>query len=229
MLAFCTALTPAVLVSGCQLPVLGPGYYAACAVGGAVACGLTHTLITPLDLVKCNKQANPALFSRSALSGLTAVYGGALSSAGFGSGLRALFRGWGPTCVGYSLQGAIKFGLYELIKSQSLVRLEPEQAVARRDAVCLAAAASAELLADVALCPLEAVKVRVQTEPTFARGLTVSSDSTWAAAALCSLTLLPRPALLPLRTVCLGCCARAACGICTAASCLWSCARCRTR
>lgn len=27
-------------------------YYAKCAVGGAISCGLTHTLIVPLDLVK---------------------------------------------------------------------------------------------------------------------------------------------------------------------------------
>lgn len=34
-----------------------------------------------------------------------------------------------------------------------------------------AASASAEVLADVALCPWESVKVRIQTSPNFARGL----------------------------------------------------------
>lgn len=33
----------------------------------------------------------------------------------------------------------------------------------------LAASASAEFFADIALCPFEAVKVRVQTQPGFAR------------------------------------------------------------
>ena len=31
-------------------------YYALCAVGGALSCGITHTLVTPLDLVKCRLQ-----------------------------------------------------------------------------------------------------------------------------------------------------------------------------
>jgi solute carrier family 25 (mitochondrial phosphate transporter), member 3 len=31
-------------------------FYNACAIGGALACGLTHTLVTPLDLVKCRRQ-----------------------------------------------------------------------------------------------------------------------------------------------------------------------------
>lgn len=37
--------------------------------------------------------------------------------------------------------------------------------------IYLAGSASAEVIADVALCPMEAVKVRVQTQPGFARGL----------------------------------------------------------
>lgn len=31
-------------------------YYAKCMLGGVLACGLTHTLITPLDVTKCNMQ-----------------------------------------------------------------------------------------------------------------------------------------------------------------------------
>jgi solute carrier family 25 phosphate transporter 3 len=38
----------------------------------------------------------------------------------------------------------------------------------------MAASASAEVIADVGLCPFEAVKVRIQTNPQFARGLMVS-------------------------------------------------------
>lgn len=31
-------------------------YYAKCALGGILACGLTHTVICPLDVTKCNMQ-----------------------------------------------------------------------------------------------------------------------------------------------------------------------------
>lgn len=39
-----------------KIEMFSPRYYAACAVGGSLCCGLTHTAITPLDLVKCNMQ-----------------------------------------------------------------------------------------------------------------------------------------------------------------------------
>ena len=31
-------------------------YFALCAFGGVLSCGITHTLVTPLDLVKCRLQ-----------------------------------------------------------------------------------------------------------------------------------------------------------------------------
>lgn len=31
-------------------------YYLKCCVGGIVSCGGTHTLVTPLDVAKCNMQ-----------------------------------------------------------------------------------------------------------------------------------------------------------------------------
>jgi hypothetical protein len=42
---------------------LGPvphdlSYYSKCMLGGALACGLTHAGITPLDVAKCNMQAS---------------------------------------------------------------------------------------------------------------------------------------------------------------------------
>jgi len=30
-------------------------------IGGALGCGLTHTFVTPLDVVKCNMQAHPGV------------------------------------------------------------------------------------------------------------------------------------------------------------------------
>lgn len=34
-------------------------FYVACSLGGIVACGATHTAVTPLDVVKCNMQTDP--------------------------------------------------------------------------------------------------------------------------------------------------------------------------
>ena len=37
-------------------------YYALCGVGGILSCGITHTAIVPLDLVKCRIQVDPAKY-----------------------------------------------------------------------------------------------------------------------------------------------------------------------
>jgi solute carrier family 25 (mitochondrial phosphate transporter), member 3 len=39
-----------------KIEMYSPAFYAACTAGGVASCGLTHMLVTPLDLVKCNMQ-----------------------------------------------------------------------------------------------------------------------------------------------------------------------------
>lgn len=85
--------------------------------------------------------------------------------------MRGFFRGWVPTLLGYSAQGACKFGFYEFFKKYYSDIVGAENAAKYKTFIYLAGSASAEVIADVALCPMEAVKVRVQTQPGFARGL----------------------------------------------------------
>ncbi|KAL3462961.1 mitochondrial carrier domain-containing protein [Aspergillus heterothallicus] len=75
-------------------------------------------------------------------------------------GVRGIFFGWSPTFLGYSLQGAGKYGFYEYFKYLYGDHLFPNM---NRTAVFLGASASAEFFADIALCPMEAIKVRMQT------------------------------------------------------------------
>ena len=86
-------------------------------------------------------------------------------------GVSALATGFGPTAAGYFLQGAFKFGGYELFKQQFINYFGYETASNNRTAVYLASAATAEFFADIALCPLEATRIRLVSEPTFASGL----------------------------------------------------------
>lgn len=82
-------------------------------------------------------------------------------------GVSAFWRGWAGKFYGYGLQGGFRFGLYEYLKSfYSNVWKD-----GNRSLVYFASSASAEVLANLALCPFEAVKVRVQTQPHFAEGL----------------------------------------------------------
>ncbi|KAF1808627.1 mitochondrial carrier [Eremomyces bilateralis CBS 781.70] len=143
-----------------KIELFSPTYFAACTVGGIIACGPTHTAVTPLDVVKTRRQVDSSLY-KSNLQGWRTIYRG--------EGLRGVFTGWSPTLVGYSFQGAGKYGFYELFKYTYGERWFPG---ANKTVVYLAASASAEALADLALCPLEMVKVRMQTTiPPFARNM----------------------------------------------------------
>nr|CAB3484667.1 unnamed protein product [Digitaria exilis] len=145
---------------GRRIEMYSPAFYAACTAGGVASCGLTHMTVTPLDLVKCNMQIDPAKYKSI--------------SSGFGvllkeQGAKGFFRGWVPTLLGYSAQGACKFGFYEFFKKYYSDIAGPEYAAKYKTLIYLAGSASAEVIADVTLCPMEAVKVRVQTQPGFAR------------------------------------------------------------
>lgn len=131
-------------------------YYAMCAFGGLLSCGLTHTAVVPLDLVKCRIQVDPAKYG-SIIKGFRVT----LREEGF----RALGKGWAPTFFGYSMQGVGKFGFYEAFKILYSGILGEENTYLWRTSLYLAASASAEFFADIALCPMEAVKVRIQTQP----------------------------------------------------------------
>ncbi|KAK0731151.1 mitochondrial carrier domain-containing protein [Lasiosphaeris hirsuta] len=129
-------------------------YYAACTFGGLIACGLTHTSMTPLDLVKTRRQVDSHLYKGN-FQGWKIIYRG--------EGLRGIFTGWSPTFFGYSAQGAFKYGWYEYFKKTYSDAAGPEAAHKYKTVLYLSASASAEFLADLALCPFEAVKVRMQT------------------------------------------------------------------
>lgn len=80
-------------------------------------------------------------------------------------GVAGITKGWVPTFYGYGAQGTFKFGLNEFFKDlyTNLVGEQVvEDSLAARMALWAAASGSAEIFADVALCPFEMVKVRMQ-------------------------------------------------------------------
>jgi len=137
-------------------------YYALCGLGGVLSCGITHTAIVPLDLVKCRIQVDPAKYK--------GIFNGFKVSIAE-EGIRGLAKGWAPTLIGYSAQGLCKFGFYEVFKNIYGDLMGEENAFLYRTTLYLAASASAEFFADIALAPMEACKVRIQTQPGFANTL----------------------------------------------------------
>jgi len=132
-------------------------YYSKCFLGGILACGITHAGITPLDVAKCNMQVNPVKYP-----GLVPT----LRLIAKEEGSAGIWKGFTPTFIGYSLQGAFKYGLYEFFKDYYSNLAGEEAAQKYKSAIWLAGSASAEVFADVALCPLEMTKVKIQTSPS---------------------------------------------------------------
>jgi len=139
-----------------HVTVHNSNYYLKCMFGGVLSCGLTHTAVVPLDVVKCKMQVFPEKY-KGLIPGIKTV----LKEEG-GGGLRL---GWLPTFIGYSAQGLFKFGLYELFKDVYSNAAGQENAKKYKGIIWLAGSASAEFFADIALCPMEMVKVKVQTSP----------------------------------------------------------------
>jgi solute carrier family 25 phosphate transporter 3 len=154
-------------------------YYGLCCLAGVLSCGLTHFAVTPLDVAKCNMQVDPTKY-KSLVPSIKTI----MAEEGMG----ALMKGWFPTLVGYSAQGMFKFGLYEFFKDYYANLAGEENAKKYQGAIWLAGSASAEFFADVALCPFEMVKVKVQTSVpgTFPTGffaalgqMRAAPDSKW--------------------------------------------------
>jgi solute carrier family 25 phosphate transporter 3 len=127
-------------------------------MGGMLSAGTTHLAITPLDVLKVNMQVNPVKYNSipSGFSTLLREHGHSY-----------LWRGWSGKLLGYGVQGGCRFGLYEYFKTLYSDVLPNHN----RTSIYFLSSASAQIFADMALCPFEAIKVRVQTQPMFAKGL----------------------------------------------------------
>lgn len=83
----------------------------------------------------------------------------------------ALTTGLGATAAGYFVQGWFKFGGVEFFKIQAANYLGEQKAWDNKTGIYLGAAACAEFIADLFLCPLEAVRIRAVSDPEWSTGL----------------------------------------------------------
>ncbi|XP_050226326.1 mitochondrial phosphate carrier protein 1, mitochondrial isoform X2 [Mercurialis annua] len=133
-------------------------YFGFCAVGGMLSAGTTHLVMTPLDVLKVNMQVNPVKYNSICSSYKTLLRE---------HGPSAFWRGWAGKFIGYGVQGGCRFGLYEYFKSLYSNVLPHTN----RSLIFFISSASAEVFANLGLCPFEAIKVKVQAQPHFAKGL----------------------------------------------------------
>lgn len=79
--------------------------------------------------------------------------------------------GIGATAAGYFIQGWFKFGGVEFFKVNLAQYFGERKAWDNRTSIYLASSAMAEFIADLFLCPLEAVRIRSVSDNTFPKGL----------------------------------------------------------
>ncbi|KZP31498.1 mitochondrial carrier [Athelia psychrophila] len=126
--------------------------------------GATHGAMTPIDVVKTRIQVDPAFKKLGFVSGTRRVIAT--------EGATALLTGFGPTAVGYLIQGGAKFAGYEYWKKKSVEWAgDQETAVKYRTAIYLGSATIAEFFADILLTPLEATRIRLVSQRGYATGL----------------------------------------------------------
>jgi solute carrier family 25 phosphate transporter 3 len=138
-------------------------HYTKGALAGGICCSITHAAMCPLDVVKTRMQLDPIKYNM----GMAGSFRKVVAEEGVG----ALATGLGPTAVGYFVQGWFKFGGVEFFKVNFAKSFGEEKAWEYRTAIYLLSAAMAEFIADIFLCPLEATRIRLVSNPTYATGL----------------------------------------------------------
>merc|ERR1712195_81237 len=141
----------------------GTSYYLKGALAGGIFCSLTHGAACPIDVVKTRMQLDPVKYNQGLVGGFRQVIAE--------EGAMALSTGLGPTAQGYFIQGWFKFGGVELCKIQFVRTLGEESAFRNQTPIYLASAAMAEFVADIFLCPYEACRIRLVSDPTYATSM----------------------------------------------------------
>ncbi|WFC98085.1 hypothetical protein MYAM1_000807 [Malassezia yamatoensis] len=131
---------------------------------GGLCATVTHGGLTPVDVVKTRLQLEPAGSKETMMSMARSIVKA--------DGPTGLLAGFGPTAVGYLIQGGAKFCGYEFFKKKSIDMLGSQQkAKEYRQLVYLGSASAAEVIATTLLTPLEAARIRLVSERGYARGL----------------------------------------------------------
>lgn len=135
-------------------------------LAGGTGCCLSHATATPLDVIKTRQQFDPERYTHSGTGealGVLAV-GKRIAQE---EGPAMLLQGLGSTCLGYLLQGAVKYGLWETFLASMGYGTA---AGITKVWILVLAAFSADMIASVVLCPFERARIRLVSDPEYARG-----------------------------------------------------------
>jgi len=162
--------SPATAVAMASLTLEGPLHWTTIGkffLAGGTGCCLSHAAATPFDVVKTRQQSDPERYVHHRTGQPLGVVGTGMQIAkeeGFGM----LLQGMRTTFVGYLLQGATKYGLWEVFKAELGYG---RAAGCSKVLILVAAALVAEIFASLVLCPFERMRIRLVADPNFAQGM----------------------------------------------------------
>mmetsp|Transcript_23602 Transcript_23602/g.33867 ORF Transcript_23602/g.33867 Transcript_23602/m.33867 type:complete len:341 (+) Transcript_23602:56-1078(+) len=125
-------------------------------VAGGVCAATSHGITTPIDVIKTRMQADPKRYRQGVTSAALQI----LKE----DGPSTLLGGLGPTVVGYGIEGAMKFGLYEVMKPVFGDILGE----GREGLAFILASIVAGAVASIILCPMESTRIRIVTDSAYA-------------------------------------------------------------
>jgi len=125
-------------------------------IAGGVCAATSHGITTPIDVVKTKLQTDSKLAGKSLSQATLAVIKE--------DGPQALLTGLGPTIVGYGIEGAMKFGVYEVLKPVFAELIGGDSTTV----AFILASVVAGAVASMILCPAESVRIRQVTDLQYA-------------------------------------------------------------
>lgn len=128
------------------------------ALAGGVCCFISHALAVPLDVIKTRLQVQK-FKDTSVIAVAQAIVRE--------DGILALVDGWESTFFGYFIQGACKYGFFEVFKVLAAVDAGAP-GDSHRLITLLTCAASAEVIGSAFLTPLEQIRIKTVSDATYA-------------------------------------------------------------
>jgi len=133
-------------------------------VAGGTCAAISHGITCPIDVVKTRMQSNPEKYKSLVPATATIIRE---------EGASTLVKGLGPTLVGYGIEGALKFGVYEIAKPMVVYSCKNMSDRLLNSGVCggmlpfLVASIMAGAVASLVLVPMESTRIRMVTDPDF--------------------------------------------------------------
>jgi solute carrier family 25 phosphate transporter 3 len=140
------------------------------AAGGSCAL-LMHAVTTPFDVVRTKMQLDPERYPTLA---------SCVSRILVEDGPQMLLQGFGATAVGYFLHGGLKYASYEQFRTLTMALTHTPAGEPLSSLHFVFSATAAELIASTALCPLEAVRIRMVNDRAFARNFSQGLVKIWS-------------------------------------------------